>query len=137
MLDALLAPLRLPTRALEDLEALIEAVRRLPNLGEVVAGRLRSLDDRAGEIAEDVGATRAQLERISGQVDMLAQAMGAIDARVVTLEAGVPRLEDEVARTRRLVEGLKGHLQEVSEHLPDRQRSGPIARAREAITGDE
>ncbi len=68
---------------------------------------------------------------------MLARTTGALGARVATLEAGVRAVEDELARTRRLIEGLKGNVRTASEHLPDRQGPGPIARARDALSGAE
>jgi hypothetical protein len=136
VIDVLLTPLRLPARALENLDALVEAGRRLPALEEAVASHLRALDELVRNISEDVGATRAELQRIGGQVDDVARTVGQLVAGVATLEPGMPRLEDEVARTRRLLEGVKGDLQDLSEHLPDRDPPGPLARAREAITGD-
>ena len=116
MIDSLLAPVRLPRRALESLDLLADAARRLIRLEDAVLGHLESLDEQVRSIGEVVVR---------------------LDDRVAALDSAMPRLEHQVATTRETVDGLKAELKDLTEHLPDPDAAGPIARAREAITGRE
>ena len=52
------------------------------------------------------------------------------------LQAGVPELNRELVATKALVSDLKSQVGDAVEHLPDPNSRGPIARARDAITGN-
>lgn len=127
MIDSLLAPVRLPRRAIESLDLLGDAARRLIALEGAVLGHLESLEEQARSIGKDLAATREQVESLHADVT----------GRLAALDAAIPRLEHEVATTREAVDGLKAELKDVTEHLPDPDGPGPVARARQAITGGE
>lgn len=144
MIDFLLAPVRLPRRALESLDLLADATRRLGRFEDAVLGHLGSLDEQARSIGEDLAAAREQVESLHAHVALLdrtvtriGEVVAQLDERVAALDGAMPRLEHQVATTRQTVDGLKEELNDLAEHLPDPDGPGPIARAREAITGGQ
>jgi hypothetical protein len=144
VIDSLLAPVRLPQRALESLDALGEAARRLVHLEDAVLGHLESLDQAGRDIAADLAATVADVRSLHSHVTLLeggvtriADVVADLDARVASVDSAIPRLEREVTATRQTLASLKTDVEDVSEHLPDPDSPGPIARAREAITGKQ
>jgi exonuclease VII small subunit len=116
VIGSLLEPVRLPHRALESLDLLAEAARRLVRLEDAVLGHLESLDQQAQRLGELVAR---------------------LDGNVAALDSAIPRLEREVALTRRTVDGLTAEVKDLAEHLPDPDGPGPLARARKAIAGEE
>ena len=144
MIDSLLAPVRLPLRALESVDLLADAARRLVRLEDAVLGHLESLDQQARGIGEDLAATREQVGSLHVHVTVLDRTVTRIDGvvaqlddHVAALDSAMPRLEHQVATTRHTVDGLKAELKDLTEHLPEPDAPGPIARARDAITGGE
>jgi chromosome segregation ATPase len=144
VIDSLLAPVRLPQRALESLDVLAEAARRLVRLEDAVLRHLESLDQQAGNISDDLAATREQVGSLHAHVTVLDRAVTRItdvvehlDDRVAAVNSAMPRLEHEVTTTRQTVESLKAELKDLTDHLPDANSPGPITRAREAITGNQ
>ncbi len=164
MLSGLLAPLRLPERALEALDALVEAVRELGPIHSELT-RVREQTEPLADLMPTIERVREQtapvaellpvVERISEQAEPLAELLPALDrleqnlgARldavhevVVALESdesflnkAVKELGGEVAAMHKTVSELEQEVQQVTERLPDRD-AGPLAKAREALTG--
>jgi chromosome segregation ATPase len=103
-------------------------------------------------LAADLQATRATIEpqhaRVAAIEDAIAGLaavsadLGAVRAtiepqheRVATIEAAVARVEALLGEVRGALVRLEGGVEEAAERLPDPDAPGPIARAREAITG--
>ena len=126
ILETALAPLLLPWRALGDLEAIATAARGLPPFERVLLERLEDLGNDVRDMATELNAA---VERVVEDVEQL-------DARVAGLQAGVPELNRELVATKALVSDLKSQVGDAVEHLPDPNSRGPIARARDAITGN-
>lgn len=126
ILEAALAPLLLPRRALRDLEAIGTAARGLPTFERVLLERLEELGNDVRDMATEMNAA---VERVVEDVQQL-------DARVAVLQAGVPELNRELVATKLLVSELKSQVGDAIEHLPDPNSRGPIARARDAIAGN-
>lgn len=117
LLDSLLGPLMLPRRAVQDLEALGEAARSLPGFERELMACLYDLVGELSGLRTEVGES---LGRLQGTLE-------GLNARVNALEVVVTEVRDQVA--------------DVVEHLPDPDPDpdgrGPIARARDAIVGNE
>ena len=124
IVEAALAPLLLPRRALKDLEAIARAARGLPTFERVLLERLEDLGNDVRDMATELNAA---VERVVEDVKQL-------DARVAVLQAGVPELNRELVATKGLVSDLKSQVDYAVEHLPDPNSRGPIARARDAIS---
>jgi hypothetical protein len=126
ILGAALAPLLLPRRALRDLEAIGAAARGLPTFERVLLERLEDFGDDVRDVTDELNAA---VERVMEELRQL-------DARVAVLQASVPELSRELLATKVHVSDLKSQVGYAVEHLPDPNSRGPIARARDAITGN-
>jgi ATP/maltotriose-dependent transcriptional regulator MalT len=113
ILDTLLGPLTLPGRAARDLGDLGAAARELP-------AQLTALRNEVRGVGRDL---EASVERLG--------------ERLETLEGQVAAVRLDLAATRTAVQELRGQVSEAIELLPDAESRGPIARARDAITGTE
>lgn len=108
-------PVRAAAHAARTLGALGAAARRAPEIVETILAVLPA-------VADD--ATRLR-QAVEGRLQDLLEESNQTTAR---LDERVARLEGEIAR-------LGGEVKDVAEHLPDPDGSGPIARARNALTG--
>ena len=113
ILDALLAPLTLPGRAARDLGDLGAAARELPAQFEALRNEVRG-------VGRDLEAS----------VERLGEGLETLDGQVAAVRL-------DLAATRTAVQELRGQVGEAIELLPDAESRGPIARARDAITGTE
>jgi chromosome segregation ATPase len=147
ILSGLLAPLRLPERALAALEALAETAQNL--------GPMRSELTRVREQTEPLSELMPTLERLLKQTEPLSDLLPALQRLeerlgtrldslhgvVVALEgddshlnAAVGELHREVAAMHKTLYGLQEDVQSVTDRLPDPTR-GPLEKARDALTG--
>ncbi len=164
ILAGLLAPLRLPERTLEALDALVTAVENLgPMRSELT--RVREQTEPLGELiptlerllkqTEPLGEVIPTLERLLEQTEPLGELLPALERLeerlgtrldsvhevVVALEgkdshlnATVADLLREVAAMHKTLNGLQDDVQSVTDRLPDPSR-GPLEKARDALTG--
>ena len=116
IVDALLAPLMLPRRVMRDLEAIGEAARGLPAFEDALMAQLE-------ELGADVRGFRATLERL--------------EDRVASIQAEVPELAGDLGAAKNLVADLSKQVGGAIELLPDPDSPGLIARAHEAIVGND
>ncbi|MBA3358908.1 MAG: hypothetical protein H0U20_05580 [Thermoleophilaceae bacterium] len=147
ILAGLLAPLRLPERTLEALDALVEAVGNL--------GPMRSELTRVRKQTEPLAELIPTLERLLKQTEPLAELLPALERLeetlatkldsvhevVETLEAEdshlnttVADLARGVAAMHKTLSGLQDDVQSVTDRLPDASR-GPLEKARDVLTG--
>ena len=164
ILSGLLAPLRLPERALEALEGLVEAAGNLgPMRSELT--RVRKQTEPLGELMPALERIRKQtdplakllpaLERLRKQTEPLAELLPALDRLeerlgtrldsvhevVVALESKdsflnstVADLNRELAAMHKTLNGLKDDVRSVTERMPDASR-GPLEKARDVLSG--
>ena len=164
ILAGLLAPLRLPERTLEALDALVEAVGNLgPMRSELT--RVRKQTEPLAELIPTLERLLKQtkplaeliptLERLLKQTEPLAELLPALERLeetlatkldsvhevVETLEAEdshlnttVADLARGVAAMHKTLSGLQDDVQSVTERLPDASR-GPLEKARDVLTG--
>ena len=151
ILSGLLAPLRLPERALAALETLAETAQNL--------GPMRSELTRVREQTEPLGELMPTLERLLKQTEPLSDLLPALQRLeerlgtrldslhgvVVALEgddshlnAAVGELHREVAAMHKTLYGLQDDVQRITDRLPDPSR-GPLEKARDVLggSGDE
>ncbi len=161
LLAGLIAPLRLPERALEALEALAGAAGALTDIrSELITMReqnepLAELVPLTKEIKERIEPMPPTVERISGQAEPLEELLpalvrleqavvGRLEAAQETmkaLERDEARLNDQVTELRsgigtlqETVSGLKGDVERITERLPD-PTHGPLDKVRDALSG--
>lgn len=151
----LLAPWRAASRAVQDLDALAEAVRELPRIERRLSGQLSSLLTRIGEIAmhveaipeplatiarelppvgSDVGALRSDLDRVTVLVEGVRGDVAGVDPRIAAVERLIERLSTQIAGVHADLHTLAGTVTAAAEQLPEPD-DGIIARARDALTG--
>jgi hypothetical protein len=115
MMDALLSPLMLSPRAVQDLQALGTAARSVP-------GFERTLIDRLDELADGAFGLRTEL---NGSLDRPHGTLEPLDARVATLRTDAPELAGELAATNKRVTEIRDEVADVVEHVPDPEPRGP------------
>jgi chromosome segregation ATPase len=101
-------------------------VAELP--GELLE-RLRSLDAGLREVV-------AHLRPLDGEIRHLRETVDDINSRFPSLEGSVKRIEEIELRLQAAVESLEIEVADATEHIPGDDK-GPLARARDALTGDD
>ncbi len=91
--------------------------------------RLASLDRGLRDIVAALPTLRDDLRRVRDTVEPQQQ-------RVAVIESAVSRMEVELHGLSGALTELKADAQDVTEHLPDPDETGPLTRARELLTGD-
>ena len=127
LFDTLRDPLGIPRRTLEDLEAIGDAARGL-------AVFQRELLSRLDGLSEEV---RTMGDELNESVDALKERFDRIDRRVADLQAGLPEVSSDLDETSRNAAQIRRDVGDVVEHLPGSDSRGPIAKVRDAITGDD
>ena len=161
LLSDLMAPLRLPERALEALDALAGAAGVLGEIRSELA-TVREQTEPLAELIPIAKAIKRQVdpmpptvERISAQAEPLETLLPSLEslerAVVERLEAAqatmqslerqesqlnerVESLGDQIVSLHRTVSGLQGDVERITERLPDPTR-GPLEKARDVLTG--
>jgi len=107
--NPLLLPPRLLLRALEDLNAVADAARRLPQLQRDALQRLEEIEElivpliKAAEhlerelptlsrLAASVDGLQARIDTLSGRVDQLDQTAGSLSAQAASLDDAARQL---------------------------------------------
>ena len=164
MLAGLLAPLRLPERTLEALDAVVEAVGNLgpmrseltrvrkqtEPLGELIPtlerlveqtkplGRLIPTLQRLLKQTEPLGELLPALERLEERLgtrlDHVHEVAVALESADSHLNSTVADLAREVAAMHKTLNGLQDDVQSVTDRLPDASR-GPLEKARDVLSG--
>ena len=147
ILAGLLAPLRLPERTLEALDALVEAVGNLgPMRSELTRVReqtkpldgllpaMKRLHKQTEPLAELLPALERLEERLGTRLDSVHEVVVALEGKDSHLNATVGELHREVAAMHKTLTGLQDDVQSVTDRLPDASR-GPLEKARDVLTG--
>jgi predicted PP-loop superfamily ATPase len=147
ILSGLLAPLRLPERTLEALDALVKAVGNLgpmrseltrvrkqtEPLGELIPA-LERLHKQTKPLGELIPALERLEESLGTRLDSLNEIVVALEGDDSHLVAAVGGLDRKVSAMHKTLSGLQNDVQSVTDRLPDPNR-GPMERARDALTG--
>ena len=130
ILAGLLAPLRLPERTLEALDALVEAVG---NLGPM-RSELTRVRKQTEPLAELLPALARLEETLATKLDSVHEVVEALEAEDSHLNTTVADLARGVAAMHKTLSGLQDDVQSVTDRLPDASR-GPLEKARDVLTG--
>jgi hypothetical protein len=112
VLGAIFAPLTLTARAARDLDAVGSAARGLAAFEDVVVAQL-------GGVRTDLSELKLAIRRLEDRLDRLDGQLGAVHVDVAELHRSVERVREQA-----------------EEALPDPESRGPLARARDAISGE-
>jgi hypothetical protein len=115
LMDALLSPLMLSPRAVQNPQALGTAARSVP-------GFERTLIDRLDELADGAFGLRTEL---NGSLDRPHGTLEHLDARVATLRSDAPELAGELAATNERGTEIRDEVADGVEHVPDPESRGP------------
>lgn len=161
LLAGLLAPLRLPERAIDALGVLSDAARgvqseltRVREQTEPLAGLMPAVE-RLIRQTEPVPEVAATVEQIRKQAEPLAELLSALDSLETQLGGRIDRLHEtivslegeeshlnrsvgelgtEVAAMHKTVAGLQDDVERITDRLPDPDR-GPLEKAKDVLTG--
>ncbi len=151
ILSGLLAPLRLPERALAALEALAETAQNLgPMRSELTRVReqtkplnklmpaMECLVEQTEPLSDLLPALQRLEERLGTRLDSLHGVVVALEGDDSHLNAAVGELHREVAAMHKTLYGLQDDVQRITDRLPDPNR-GPLEKARDVLggSGDE
>ena len=161
LLAGLLAPLRLPERALEALDALSGAARgmqseltRVREQTEPLAGLMPAVERliRQTEPVPEIGRTVEQIrvqaeplaellpaldsleERLGARLDSLHDTIVGLEGEESHLNKSVVALVDELREMHKTVGGLREDVQSITDRIPDPNR-GPLEKAKNVLTG--
>jgi chromosome segregation ATPase len=150
---------RLPELIATAAEATSVLVQRLAALEPAITSRLIDLDRGVRDIANALPALADDLIRVRSTVEPQYERVTAIEAnlailpelassleqlrttaapqveRITPIEESLTRLEAQINILQRTLSQLKGDVEDATEHLPDPDAPGPLARARDALTG--
>ena len=125
MLSILRSLAGLPEQIAQGVRTGGDITDRLAELQRLLAARLGSVDQGVNGLLE---ALPAEFARVRDILEPQQLRVSAIEDTVLRLELQLGALGDNLERLRR-------EVVDVTEHLPDPDAPGPIARAREALTG--
>ena len=145
MLSTLRTVTRLPRLIAAAAEATTEAAQQLATLQPAITSRLSAVADDLARIRSTVEPQHQRIAAIQDGLAILPQLATSVDElhstttpqlkRITTIEHALSRLEAHTAHLQRTLSQLKGDVEGATEHLPDPDASGPLARARDALTG--
>ena len=165
LLHGLLAPLRIPERAIEALESLAEVARELgaarvevnlirehieplgglmPAVERVVehaerVPELLAVAERISRQAEPLAELLPSLERVEeslgGRIDALHETVGSLQSEETHLNQRVGELLGDLRAMHETVTGLTGDVEKLTNRMLDPDR-GPLEKARDFFTSD-
>jgi chromosome segregation ATPase len=120
-----------------------ETVALLVELPQRVRATVEDALESTTELAASVGAIERQLGAIgevlgtaSGDIQELRATAERQAARVASIEVAIADLGAKVSRIETRVSELAREVDQATDRLPDEDK-GPLAKARQALTGDE
>ncbi len=134
LVDALLLPLRIPGRAVADLEKVVNAVLALQRTAE---RHLSSVDARVGELVEALGAVRTEVGVIDGRLAELTGLETTIQTQMEALREDLNTrliaVEEKVQAMLPSMNQMARDVQEINRLLPD-PNDGPLTRLKDTLT---
>ena len=124
MLSILRSLAGLPEQIAQGVRTAGDITDRLAELQRLLAARLGSVDQGVNGVLE---ALPAEFARVRDILEPQQLRVSAIEDAVLRLELQLGTLSDTLER-------LRGEVVDATEHLPDPDAPGPLARAREALT---
>jgi chromosome segregation ATPase len=138
---AALFPPPLIRRLVDDLGAIAEAARRLPELEVQVLDRLDRIQEAVATVRttaapiQQLTAVREAVAPLSGQLDRLQATAGELD-KLDELRAGIEPLDDDMRAVRHSVDELEPLLREVNARLDAlRDDLAPVGELAQKVPG--
>jgi chromosome segregation ATPase len=136
-----LFPPTLIRRIVDDLGAIAEAARRLPQLEAQVLARLDRIQDGLATVRttaapiQQLSAVREAVAPLSGQLDRLQATAGEL-RKLDELRAGIEPLDEDMRAVRHSVDGLEPLLREVNARLDAlRDDLAPVGELAQKVPG--
>jgi chromosome segregation ATPase len=107
----------------------------LAQLPQTIGDRLSALDHGLQEILALLPAAVADLASVRAIVEKQDARVQVAVERVAAIEQIADRLETQMSDVQQRVARVQGILETALERLPDPDAPGPLARARDALTG--
>jgi hypothetical protein len=119
---------RLPQLLVGAAQATVDSALRVSGLQQALIDPLGSLERGLSDILALLPALASDLERVRATIEPQHDRVAGIEQTITRLEARI----NDLHGTLRL---LKVDVHDVTEHLPDPDTPGPLARARDALAG--
>lgn len=160
LLSGLLAPLRIPERALdalvdaagalrevrselsamreqtEPLQELVPLTKELKALVEPMPPTVERISAQAEPLEEMLPSLGRLEQAVVGRLEAAHETMKAIERDEARLNEQVKTLCGEIGDLQRTVAGLKGDVERITERLPDRSH-GPLEKVRDVLSGGD
>jgi chromosome segregation ATPase len=120
----------------ETVAVLVELPQRMRATVEDAVQSTTELAASVGAIERQLGAIGEVLGTASEDIQELRVTAERLDARVASIEVAIADLGAKVSRIETRVAELAREVDQATERLPDEDK-GPLAKARQALTGDE
>lgn len=125
--EALLAPLKLPLRALQAFDLVDEAAREI----RPIHSELAQVREQTKPLAE----VPPGIDRLDKRIEALQGVVGKLESEESHLNKAVMHLAGELSKIHESLTALEDDVERITDRLPDPDEPGPIAKARDALTG--
>lgn len=133
MVAGLLAPLRLPERAIRALESLAGAGADIAAIREEVTATRKQTEP----LAELMPAIARLENNLGSRLDTLHGLVEALEGNESHLNKTVQQLVGELEDMHKTIHGLRADVERVTDRLPDDDdKRGPMKVARDVLTGN-
>lgn len=144
----MVSPLDLPRRLAASVGNSIDAAAELPvfqqkvlehltSLDEAMSRHLSSMDDGIQGLRELIVPMREDIADVASRAVELERVTGELERRVGRLEGSAGEdLSGQLTETNDAMRRVEALVARISERIPDPDAPGPIAKAKEAITGE-
>jgi chromosome segregation ATPase len=133
VLSGLLAPLRLPERVVGAADAVTRALEHLGPIREEIV-RVRRQTQPLSELLPALEDLKSELVV---RLDGLHEVISRLEGSDSNLNQSVRELGKQVTAMHETLSGLQDDLQRITDRMPDGEAAGPLAKARDFITGSE
>jgi chromosome segregation ATPase len=134
VLETLFAPLRLPQRAVTEIETIARTVQVLSG---TASEHLRSIDDRAATLVRGIAGMRASMSRLEDKVTELAGLEATIEERMEALREDLNTrmlaVEQHLRAVQPKIDQIARDVGKIDQLLPDPD-AGPLARLKDTLT---
>jgi uncharacterized coiled-coil protein SlyX len=142
------SPLDLPRRLAASVGNSIDAAAELPVFQQKVLAHLGSMDQAMSEhlssmdggingLRQLIEPMRRDIADLAARAVELERATGELERRIGSLEGSVGHdLSGQLAETNGAMKRVEALVARIAERVPDPDAPGPIAKAKEAITGE-
>ena len=133
LLSGLLAPLRLPERVVEAIEAVAEKLEDVRPMREEVV----KIREQSSDLSELLPALDSMKTDLGKKLDSLQVVIERLEGVEAHLDERVGNLCDEIHAMHDTVSGLQADVERVTDRMPDPGQRGALEKARDVLTGGD